>query len=110
MFSLASLMCFQLYLVIFHSFAKMVPQFLFDEEILRTLDFEDLEGIRFNPEISNTDPGENLALRPLKRDDYSKGIKYTDCYARHCPCSDQHRYESLRHGCGPTHNLCHSYT
>lgn len=51
----------------------MMPQFLFDEEILNKLSFDDLEGIKFHPEITNTDPGENLHLRPLKRDDFSKG-------------------------------------
>lgn len=46
---------------------------LFDKELLSSLDFEDLEGIKFNPEITQNDPGENLRMRPLKRDDYSNG-------------------------------------
>lgn len=46
---------------------------LFENEILKKLDFTDLEGISFNPEISATDPGENLVMRSLQRDDYFKG-------------------------------------
>lgn len=46
---------------------------IFDEELLRGLDFEDLEGISFNPAITQNDPGENLHMRPLSRDDYNHG-------------------------------------
>lgn len=47
---------------------------LYSKDILENLDFTDLEGISFNPEITNKDPGENLVLRPLARDDFSRGM------------------------------------
>ena len=46
---------------------------MFDEELLRDLDFDDLEGINFNPAITQNDPGENLRMRPLNREDYNHG-------------------------------------
>ena len=46
---------------------------MFDEELLRDLDFDDLEGINFNPAITQNDPGENLRMRPLSREDYNHG-------------------------------------
>lgn len=48
-------------------------QHIFDASILDKLDFDDLEGIKFNPTLSQKDPGENLVMRPLARDDYSNG-------------------------------------
>lgn len=46
---------------------------MFDKEILQKLNFEDLEGLRFNPAVTQNDPGENLHMRPLHRDDYNHG-------------------------------------
>ena len=55
------------------SFKGITMSLMFDEELLRDLDFDDLEGINFNPAITQNDPGENLRMRPLSREDYNHG-------------------------------------
>lgn len=49
---------------------------LFDIEDLRKLDFDDTEGVKFNPLITQNDPGENLLVRPLQRGDFNHGMLY----------------------------------
>ncbi|XP_067942187.1 glucosamine 6-phosphate N-acetyltransferase-like [Watersipora subatra] len=51
----------------------MSKKYIFDEALLRELNFEDQEGISFNNSITQNDPGENLKMRPLSRDDYNHG-------------------------------------
>ena len=53
--------------------SEMAEKSMFDIKVLEGLNFEDLEGINFNPSITQKDPGENLRMRPLHRDDYSRG-------------------------------------
>ena len=55
------------------SFKGITMSLMFDEELLRDLDFDDLEGINFDPANTQNDPGENLRMRTLSRKDYNHG-------------------------------------
>jgi len=69
---------------------------LFDGAILHSISFDDLEGVSFDPLISPAQPGENLIMRPLQREDYSKGMNESGGgLPHHPPLAEESVYLAL---------------